>query len=84
MQTRADAEIVVYSDAIQKPGDQIYEAQNDRQENSQGCPKSKKLKSKPETKQGQGRNQSRLSKGCRIQYHSNWLTGNRHRIGSTF
>ena len=38
MQTRADAEIIVYSGGNQKPGDQSYEAQNDRQENSQGCP----------------------------------------------
>ena len=38
MQTRADAEIVVYSVENQKPGHPSYEAQNDRQENSQGCP----------------------------------------------
>ena len=44
VQTRADAEIVVYSGENQKPGDQRYEAQNDRQENSQGCPESKKQK----------------------------------------
>ena len=56
MQTGADAEIVVYSGENQKPGEQRYEAQNDMQENSQGCPESKKLKSsKTRNKQGQGR-----------------------------
>ena len=38
MQTRANAEIVAYSAKIQKPGDQRYEAQYDRQKGSQGSP----------------------------------------------
>ena len=41
MQTRADAEIVIYSGKNKKRGDQSYKAQNNRQENSQGCPESK-------------------------------------------
>ena len=70
MQTRADAEIVVYSGENQKPGNQSYVAQNDKQENSQGCPESKSQKSsKTRNKPGQGRNQSHYSKGG-IQYHN--------------
>ena len=49
MQTRANAEIVVYSDKIQKPGDQRYEAQYDRQKGSQGSQSSKKQKSNRKT-----------------------------------
>ena len=51
MQTRADAEIVVYSGEIQNPGDQSYEAQNDRQENSQGWSRIKKNKNHQNQKQ---------------------------------
>ena len=40
MQIRANAEIVVYSGKIQKPDDQRYEAQYDRQAGSQECPES--------------------------------------------
>ena len=46
MQTSADAEIVVYSIEGQKPGDQVYAVQNDRQENSQGSMESKNKKLK--------------------------------------
>ena len=45
MQTRANAETVVYSGEIQKPGDLRYEAQHDRQRGSQESPESKKQKS---------------------------------------
>ena len=73
MQTRADAEIVVYSVGDRKPGDQKYEVPNDRQENSQGWPESKNQKSsKPKTNR---------DKGSVVYYITiNWLTINRHRI----
>ena len=68
MQTRADAESAVYSVENRKPGDQRYEAQNDRQENKSGVSRIKKTKTR--NKQGQDRNQSCLTKGCHIQYHN--------------
>ena len=64
MQTRADAEIIVYSINGQKPGDQVYAVLNDRQENSQGSPEFKNHQN--QNKQGQGRNRSHYAKGCRI------------------
>ena len=64
MQTRENAEIVVYSGKIQKPVDQRYEAQYDRQKSSQGSPESKNPKIiKQENKQGLGRNRSRNQRG---------------------
>ena len=38
MQTRMDAEIVVYSKQSRQPGDQICKLQNDRQKCSQSNP----------------------------------------------
>ena len=63
MQTRADAEIVVYSGKIKKPGDQRCEAQYDRQAVSQECTKSKTKIIKTRNKQGQGKNRSRIQRG---------------------
>ena len=75
MQTRTDAEIFVYSVGNQKPGYQKYEVQNDRQENSQVCPETKKQKSsKPETNRG------KAEIGVVYYITINWLTINRHRI----
>ena len=72
----ADAEIVVYSGENQKSGDQSYEAQNDRQENSQWCPESKKQKSsKPETYKGNAEIRVVFQRGVVYNITINW-----HRI----
>ena len=83
MQTRADAEIVVYSVGDRKPGDQKYAVQNDSQENSQGCPESKNQKSsKPKTNRGKAEIVVVKQRGVVYYLSINWLTLNlnRHRI----
>ena len=81
MQTRADAEIVVYSIEGQKPGDQVYAVQNDRQENSQGSLESKKQKSsKTKTNRGKAGIVVVMQRDVIYYFSINWLTNNWHRI----
>ena len=57
MQTRANAEIVVYSGRVRKPGRQRFEVQYDRQKNSQKPSSSPKPKIRG-NKEQRGRQES--------------------------
>ena len=80
MQTREDADIVVYSIEGQKPGDQEYAVQNGRQENSQGSPESKKPKIKTKTNRGKAEIIVVMQRGVVYYFSINRLTKNQHRI----
>ena len=79
MQTRMDAEIIVYSEKSREPGDQKFEVQNGRQKSSQSKTKTKNQNFRI-NKQGQGRIRIGKQRGVLYNFTINWLTQNQHRI----